>query len=77
MSDHGTRMNHGIYTEGNGPAFLTLNHLKPHGSLIFLIVFNIGQRFGITAFLKVEGLSALGLFGPVDPSVCCGVTVSA
>src|SRR5687767_13482822 len=28
LSDHGTRMNHSIYTESNGPAFLTLNHLK-------------------------------------------------
>ena len=49
--------------------------LITHGSLIFLTVFNIWQRFEITEFLKVDGPSALCLFGPVDPSVCCGVTV--
>ena len=45
------------------------------GSLIFLTVFNICQRFEITEFLKADGLSALCLFGPVDPSVCGSVTV--
>jgi len=46
-----------------------------YGSLIFSRVFNIWQRFEITQFLKADGPSALCLFGPVDPSVCCGVTV--
>jgi hypothetical protein len=48
---------------------------KTHGSLIFLTVFNIWQRCEITEFLKVDGLSALCLFGPVNPSVSCGVAV--
>jgi len=54
------------------PAF---RELQSYGSLIFSRVFNIWQRFEITQFLKADGPSALCLFGPVDPSVCCGVTV--
>lgn len=46
-----------------------------HGSLIFSTVFNIWQRFEITEFLKVDGPSALWFLGPVDQSMCCGVTV--
>jgi hypothetical protein len=48
---------------------------KTHGSLIFLRVFNIWQRFEITEFLKIDDPSTHRLFGPMGPSVCCGVIV--
>ena len=53
----------------------TMSQLTAHGSLIFLTVFNIWQEFEFTEFFKVDGPSALCLFGPIDPSGCCGVTI--
>jgi hypothetical protein len=50
-------------------------YLLTHGSLIFLTVFNIWQVCEITEGFKVDGPSALGLFGALDSSVCCGVAV--
>jgi hypothetical protein len=46
-----------------------------YGSLILSTAFNIWQVCEITEFLKVDGPSALGLFGALDSSVCCGVAV--
>jgi 5-methylcytosine-specific restriction protein B len=41
----------------------------------FSTVFSIWQVCEITEFLKVDGPSALCLFGALDSSVCCGVAV--
>jgi hypothetical protein len=44
--------------------FVRFASVKAHGSLIFSTVFNIWQVCVITEFLKVDGPSALCLFGP-------------
>jgi hypothetical protein len=53
----------------------TPNQVRAHGSLIFSTVFNIYQEFEFTEFFKVDDPSALCLFGPIDSSGCCGVTI--
>ena len=57
------------------PTLESLPNLYTQGSLVLSMVFNIWHVCETTEFLKVDGASALGLFGALDSSVCCEGTV--